>query len=89
MSAAVLVIALSKLPFGRLGERYPLRPLILAAGAMVALAGPLCVLTESFSLLVAGRFARGLFIPALTTCVAAYLAIPLAVGVAETHGQRA
>lgn len=79
VSATILGIALSNLPFGRLGDRYPLRPLILAGGAMVALAGLMCALTESFSLLVAARFAQGLFIPALTTCVAAYLANSLPV----------
>jgi YNFM family putative membrane transporter len=41
---------------------------------MVALVGLLAALTWSFLLLVAARFAKGLFIPALTTCVAAYLA---------------
>lgn len=79
VSTTILGIALSNLPFGRLGDRYPLRPLILSGGAMVALAGLLCALTESFSLLVAARFAQGLFIPALTTCVAAYLANSLPV----------
>lgn len=80
VSATVLGIALSNLLFGRLGDRYPLRPLILAGGAMVALAGLLAALTASFSLLVAARFVQGLFIPALTTCVAAYLAnsLPMA-----------
>jgi YNFM family putative membrane transporter len=56
-----------------------LRPLILTGAAMVALAGVLAALTENFSLLVAARFAQGLFIPALTTCVAAYLANSLPV----------
>ena len=79
VSATILGIALSNLPFGRLGDRYPLRPLILAGGAMVALAGLLCAMTESFSLLVAARFVQGLFIPALTTCLAAYLANSLPV----------
>ena len=74
VSATVLGIALANLPFGRLGDRFPLRPLILMGGTMVALAGLLAAQTESFSLLVAARFVQGLFIPALTTCVAAYLA---------------
>ncbi len=78
-SATVLGIAISNLLFGSLGDRYPLRPLILIGGAMVALAGLLAALTESFSWLVAERFAQGLFIPALTTCVAAYLADSLPV----------
>lgn len=79
VSATILGIALSNLPFGRLGDRYPLRPLLLLGGALVALAGLLCALTDSFSLLVAARFVQGLFIPALTTCVAAYLANSLPV----------
>ncbi len=79
VSATILGIALSNLPFGRLGDRIPLRPLLLLGGAMVALMGLLCALTESYSLLVAARFAQGLFIPALTTCVAAYLANSLPV----------
>lgn len=79
VSATVLGIALANLPFGRLGDRYPLRPLILAGGAMVVLAGLVCAVTADFSLLVAARFAQGLAIPALTTCVAAYLANRLPV----------
>ena len=80
VSMTVLGIALSNLLFGRLGDSYPLRPLILIGGAMVALAGLLAAWTTSFSLLVGARFTQGLFIPALTTCLAAYLAnnLPLA-----------
>ncbi|MBI5923332.1 MAG: MFS transporter [Betaproteobacteria bacterium] len=80
VSMTVLGIAMSNLLFGRLGDRYPLRPILLIGGVMVALAGIFAALTESFSLLVAARFTQGLFIPALTTCVAAYLAnnVPLA-----------
>lgn len=79
VSATVLGIALSNLPFGRLGDRYPLRPLILLGGAMVGAAGLTAAVTENFSLLVAARFTQGLFIPTLTTCVAAYLANNLPV----------
>jgi YNFM family putative membrane transporter len=79
VSATVLGIALANLPFGRLGDRYPLRPLILTGGGLVAAAGLLCALTGNFAMLVAARFAQGLFIPALTTCVAAYLANSLPV----------
>lgn len=79
VSMTVLGIALSTLPFGRLGDRYPLRPLILAGGVVVALAGLACAVTWRFDLLVAERFVQGLFIPALTTCVAAYLANSLPV----------
>lgn len=79
VSATVLGIALANLPFGRLGDRHPLRPLILIGAAMVALAGLACALADHFAWLVAGRFVQGLFIPALTTCVAAYLANTLPV----------
>lgn len=79
VSATVLGIALSNLPFGRLGDRYPLRPLILTGGTMVGVAGLLAAMTENFSMLVAARFIQGLFLPALTTCVAAYLANNLPV----------
>jgi YNFM family putative membrane transporter len=74
VSAVIMGIALANLPFGRLGDHYALRPLILTAALMVALADLVCALTHSFQLLVAARFLQGLFIPALTTCVAAYLA---------------
>jgi YNFM family putative membrane transporter len=46
---------------------------------VVAVAGLACALTWNFGLLVAERFVQGLFIPALTTCVAAYLANSLPV----------
>ncbi|MEO5341830.1 MAG: MFS transporter [Gammaproteobacteria bacterium SHHR-1] len=74
VSAVILGIALANLPFGRLSDHYALRPLILIAAFMAALADLVCALTQSFQLLVAARFLQGLFIPALTTCVAAYLA---------------
>jgi YNFM family putative membrane transporter len=74
VSAVVLGIALATLPFGGLVDRYPMRPLVLVGGVMVGLAGLVCALTRDFALLVAARFAQGLFLPALTTCLAAYLA---------------
>ncbi len=74
VSATVLGIALANLPFGRLGDHLALRGLMLVGGTMVALAGLVCALTDNFTLLVVGRFVQGLFIPALTTCIAAYLA---------------
>lgn len=74
VSMTVLGIALSNLLFGRLGDTYALRPIILIGATMVALAGIVAALTESFAMLVAARFTQGLFLPALTTCVTAYLA---------------
>lgn len=79
MSAVIVGIALSNLPFGMLVDRYPIKPIILIGGVMLALAGIVCVYTESINILIAARFVQGLFIPALTTCLAAYLAKTLPV----------
>jgi YNFM family putative membrane transporter len=73
VSAVVLGIALSSLPFGRLADLYPVKPIIAAGGSAVALFGLVCALTRHMELLVACRFLQGLFLPALTTCTAAYL----------------
>ena len=73
VSVVIFGIALSNLPFGWLADRYPVHRLIGLGGAAVALGGFICAVTPHFSVLVACRFLQGLFIPALTTCVAAYL----------------
>lgn len=74
VSAVILGIALSCLPFGLLADRLPIQPLILTGGVMVSAAALLCSITHSIYVLIAARFMQGIFIPALTTCVAAYLA---------------
>ncbi len=74
ISAVVLGIALSNLPFGMLADRYRLKPIIMTGGVMVALFGLVCAVTTSLTLLIFARFLQGIFIPALTTCLAAYLA---------------
>lgn len=74
IAAVVLGIALSNLPFGMLSDRYPLKPIILIGGFIVASCGFFCAITESLTFLIAARFVQGLFIPSLTTCIAAYLA---------------
>jgi YNFM family putative membrane transporter len=79
IAAVVLGIALSNLPFGMLSDRYPVRPIILIGGVVVSACSLLCALTWNLSLLIAVRFVQGLFIPALTTCLAAYLARTLPV----------
>lgn len=79
VSAVILGIALANLPFGWLADRFPVRGLILLGGIVVCLAGICCAATQSLPLLVVARFLQGLFVPALTTCLAAYLSANLPV----------
>ncbi len=74
VSAVILGIALLNLPFGFLADRLPIRPIILTGGVAVAAGGLICAVTYQFWLLIAARFMQGCFVPALTTCLAAYLA---------------
>jgi len=74
VSAVILGIALANLPFGRLADRYPVKPLIAVGGTVVTLFGLLCAATHQMALLILFRFVQGLFIPAMTTCLVAYLA---------------
>jgi YNFM family putative membrane transporter len=74
VSAVVLGIALGNLPFGALADRLPIRPILLTGGLVITAAGLASALAPTLPLLVVARFVQGLFIPALTTCLAAYLA---------------
>lgn len=73
VSAVLLGIFLANLPFGLLADRFSIQPIIITGCLALALAGALCALSSGLWLLTAGRFLQGLFIPALTTCLAAYL----------------
>lgn len=79
VSAVILGIALSNLPFGFLADRWPIHPIILGGGVMVAAGGLVCALTGDLWVLIGARFLQGIFIPSLTTCLAAYLAKTLPV----------
>jgi YNFM family putative membrane transporter len=74
VSAVILGIALSNLPFGYLADRLPIHPIILTGGVFVAVGGLICVVTTDLWVLIGARFLQGIFIPSLTTCLAAYLA---------------
>lgn len=74
IAAVVLGMAVANLPFGRLADSRPVRPIIRWGGSIVALTCALCALTPWLPLLIGLRFLQGLFIPALTTCLAAFLA---------------
>ena len=73
VSAVVFGIALANLPFGVLADRFPIVPLVLAGGAVVAAASVACAFTHGIAFLIGARFVQGLCIPAVTTCVAAYI----------------
>ncbi|MDD2389242.1 MAG: MFS transporter [Desulfobacterales bacterium] len=73
ISVVVLGIALSTLPFGKIADLFPLKPIILIGGTMVTACGLLCAATRSLPLLIAARFIQGLFLPSLSSCLAAYL----------------
>lgn len=73
VSVVILGIALANLPFGYMSDRYPVHRLIALGAAAVAGAGFVCAATKVFAVLVGFRFLQGLFLPALSTCVAAYL----------------
>ncbi|OQX18178.1 MAG: MFS transporter [Desulfobulbaceae bacterium A2] len=79
VSAVILGIALANLPFGYLADKLPIQPILLGGGICVALGGLVCAVTHDLWVLIGARFVQGLFIPALTTCLAAYLARTLPV----------
>jgi MFS transporter, YNFM family, putative membrane transport protein len=74
ISAVIFGIALSNLPLGSAADRFPIKPIIFVGGCVITVCGIVCALTCSMPVLIATRFVQGLFIPCLTTCVAAYVA---------------
>jgi MFS transporter, YNFM family, putative membrane transport protein len=74
VSFVILGIILSNLFFGFLSDRFPVQPIILTGGICVAAGGLIAAWTSNFNLLVAARLFQGIFIPALTTSLAAWLA---------------
>jgi YNFM family putative membrane transporter len=73
ISAVILGIALANLPFGMLVDRYPIRPIILLGGSVIAACGLFCAAAADLRLLIAARFVQGLFVPSLTTCLVVHL----------------
>ncbi|MFV0437257.1 MAG: MFS transporter [Desulfopila sp.] len=74
VSAVILGIVLSNLFFGFLSDRLAIQPIILVGGLLVAAGAIWAGSTHDFHHLIAARFIQGLFIPALTTSLAAWLA---------------
>ena len=48
-------------------------PVIVIGGGIIAICSLACAVTDTMLMLIVTRFVQGLFIPCLTTCVAAYL----------------
>ncbi len=74
VSFVILGIVLSNLFFGYLSDRISIHPILCVGGLFVASAGLVCATTHDFNVLVAARLVQGLFLPALTTSLAAWLA---------------
>ena len=74
VSAVILGISLSNLPFGFIADRCSIWPIVLTGGIVVASGALISAISYNLWVLIAARFVQGLFIPALTTCIAAYLA---------------
>lgn len=73
VSFVILGIVMSNLFFGYLSDRVPIHPILCIGGFFVAAGGVVCAMTNEFNVLVAARTVQGLFIPALTTSLAAWL----------------
>lgn len=74
VSMVTLGVCLAGLPFGVLADRWRIKPIITLGGIMVALCLAVGALSPSLEFLAGARFVQGLFVPALTSCLAAYLA---------------
>lgn len=74
VSAVILGIVLSNLFFGYLADKIAIRPIILTGGVFVAAGGVVAAAADSLTVLIGARFVQGLFIPALTTSISAWLA---------------
>ena len=73
VSTLILGFALANIPFGIAADRWPIKPL-LGFGAAVLCGSVLwCATAQSIEELTLARFVSGLSIPALTTCMVAWL----------------
>lgn len=73
VSIVILGIVISNLFFGYLADRVAIHPVLLLGGLCVAAGGIVSSWTRDFNLLLAARLCQGLFLPALTTSLAAWL----------------
>ncbi|MGB0722982.1 MAG: MFS transporter [Gammaproteobacteria bacterium] len=73
VSACIVGLAIANIPWGIWADRHRIGGILVAGGVIVALAGVAGYFTESLAGLAVARFVQGLALPALLTCVAAYL----------------
>lgn len=73
-------IALGQVLWGALADRLPMGPIISVGALLLAGCGLAAALAASLPVLAAARLGQGLFIPAVSTCLAAYLAKNLPAG---------
>jgi YNFM family putative membrane transporter len=80
VSLVILGIALGALPLGILADRRPVSFIIALGGGATTLCLVLAALSPNLPLLLGARLVQGLFFPALTSCLAAYLSRTLPPG---------
>ncbi len=73
VSVLILGLALANIPFGMAADRLPIKPLIAVGGFTLCLSILWCARAQSIEELTTARFISGLCIPALTTCMVAWL----------------
>ncbi len=74
VSIVILGIVFSNLFFGYLVDQISIKPIISVGGICVATGGIICAITHDFGILIFARLFQGVFLPALTTSLAAWLA---------------
>jgi len=73
VSAIIAGLALANIPWGIWADHHRIQPIILSGSLLVGLAGIAAAWFDNFYVLAVARFLQGLGLPALLTCVAAYL----------------
>ena len=78
VSAIIAGLALANIPWGVWADHHRIQPIILSGSLLVALAGIAAAWFDHLYVVAVARFIQGLGLPALLTCVAAYLGRHLA-----------
>jgi len=73
VSTLILGFAIANIPFGLAADRWPIKPLLAAGGLVLVLSLLWSATAQSIEELTIARFISGLSIPALTTCMVAWL----------------